>query len=245
MNNDLITGGAGISAAAVFVQGILSFLSPCVMPLIPLYIGYLSGGTLRIDGDSVSFDRKKVIINTLFFVIGISFVFFMLGFGATGLSSFLVSHKRIISVIGGILITIFGIIQIFFYGKIGLLNREARLPFNISRLTMSPLTAFVLGLTFSFAWTPCIGPVLSGVLMMAASAETQTQGFMLIGLYTLGFILPFLAVGLFTSGLLTFLRKHGDIVRFTVVIGGILMIILGVLMITGIFSRLSGILANM
>jgi cytochrome c-type biogenesis protein len=107
-------------------------------------------------------------------------------------------------------------------------------------LTASPITALVLGLTFSFAWTPCIGPVLSGVLVMAASAGTQAQGFLLIGLYTLGFILPFLAVGLFTSELLNFFNAHRNVMKYTVTVGGVLMIAIGIMMITGVFSKLAG-----
>lgn len=268
-----------ISAAAVFAQGILSFLSPCVLPLLPVYMGYLSGGTLYRDGKTETsggtlrlnnkaemndgssnmqekdsgkeddilymFDRKKVLVNTIFFVLGISFVFFLLGLGATQLSSFFVAHKRALTVIGGILITVFGIVQIFLYGKTGFTSREHRLNIDVSKMTASPVTALVLGLTFSFAWTPCIGPVLSSVLVMAASAGTETQGFLLIGLYTLGFILPFLAVGLFTSSLLNFFGAHRSVVKYTVTIGGILMVIIGIMMITGLFSKLAGQLAIM
>ena len=97
-----MTDTISISAAAVFMQGILSFLSPCVLPLVPLYIGYLSGGTLRIEEGNVSFDRKKVMVNTFFFVLGICFVFFLLGLGATQLSRFLVGHKQLFSIIENI-----------------------------------------------------------------------------------------------------------------------------------------------
>jgi cytochrome c-type biogenesis protein len=238
-----------ISAAAVFAQGILSFLSPCVLPLLPVYIGYLSGGTLQTcdfsaaDNAKSIFDRRKVLLNTVFFVLGICFVFFMLGFGATQLGSFFVAHKRALSVAGGILVTLFGLVQLFLYGKTGFTGREHRIDYDISKLTMSPFTALLLGLTFSFAWTPCIGPVLSGVLVMAASAGTKAQGFLLIGLYTLGFILPFLAVGTFTTCLLDFFQKHRSVVKYTVTIGAVLMIAIGVLMITGLFSRLAGELA--
>jgi cytochrome c-type biogenesis protein len=229
----------GISSAAVFVQGILSFLSPCVLPLLPVYMGYLSGGTLSNDIKQ-GFELKRVLVNTLFFVLGISFVFFLLGLGATQLSSLFVSHKRALTIIGGFLIMAFGLIQVFLYGKTVLISREHRVHFDISKLTASPITALVLGLTFSFAWTPCIGPVLSGVLVMAASAGTQAQGFLLIGLYTLGFILPFLAVGLFTSELLNFFNAHRNVMKYTVTVGGVLMIAIGIMMITGVFSKLAG-----
>lgn len=259
-----MTDTISISAAAVFMQGILSFLSPCVLPLVPLYIGYLSGGTLRIEEGNASFDRKKVMVNTFFFVLGICFVFFLLGLGATQLSRFLVGHKQLFSIIGGILILLFGVAEIVLFGGIrapwkkedaalgdpakenkviSALGRERRLPVDLGRMTMSPVTALIMGFTFSFAWTPCIGPVLSGVLVMAAGAGTQTRGFLLIGLYTLGFILPFMALGLFTSGLLNFIKKHQNIVRYTVLIGGVLMIMIGVLMITGYFGKISGALA--
>lgn len=250
-----MTEGINISAAAVFTQGILSFLSPCVLPLIPLYMGYLSGGTLQMNNGEITFSRRKVIVNTICFILGISFVFMMLGLGATELSRLLTRHRLILNIAGGIMLILFGSLQLLIYGKATsendssklsvFLGREFRLPVNTSRMTMSPVTALIMGITFSFAWTPCIGPVLSGVLMMTAASDTKAQGLLLIGLYTIGFILPFLVLGLFTVTGLNLLKKHRNIVRYTIIAGAILMILLGILMISGKFSSISGTLSGM
>ena len=111
-------------------------------------------------------------------------------------------------------------------------------------LAMSPIVAFVMGFTFSFAWTPCVGPALASVLLMAASATTKWTGFALIGVYTAGFVLPFLAVGLFTTTVLEFFKSHMKVVRYTVKIGGILMILMGVLMFTGKMNAFTGYLSG-
>ena len=227
-----------ISAIAVFAEGVLSFLSPCVLPLLPIYIGYLSGGAKE-------YDRKRLMVNTVLFVLGISFVFFLLGLGVTGLSRFLVTNKRIIEIIGGVLIVLLGLVQIFLYGRSAGLSKEFHLSFNAAKMTMSPVTAFLLGLTFSFAWTPCVGPILSSVLMMAAAQETQAMGFLLIGLYTLGFILPFLIVAFFAGSILKAVRNNAGVVKYTVKIGGALMVIIGALMVSGQLSILNGIIAGM
>ena len=113
------------------------------------------------------------------------------------------------------------------------LSTERRLPIRLDRLSMNPAVAFLFGFTFSFAWTPCVGPALGSVLIMATSAGSSAQGFLLIGVYTLGFVLPFLAVGLFTGSLLDFFKKHQKAVRYTVKAGGVLMILMGVMMLTG------------
>lgn len=235
---------AGIPALTVFLQGIISFFSPCVLPLIPLYIGYLAGGTKTVDeAGAIHYSRKKVFFNTLFFVLGISFAFFLLGFGFTAAGRFFSGNRLWFSRIGGILVILFGLYQFGIFGK-KLLTKEHRLPFRLNVLAMNPLTALLLGFTFSFAWTPCVGPAMASVLLMASSSASAASGFLLIGVYTLGFVLPFLAVGLFTSTLLTFFKKHQQIVRYTVKIGGILMILMGIMMLTGWMNGLTGYLSS-
>lgn len=190
----------GVPVATVFLQGLLSFLSPCVLPLLPLYISYLSGGTYTTDeAGKIHYKRSKVIANTLFFVIGVSFTFFLLGFGVSALGTFFKHYQMLFARIGGIIVMLFGLYQLGVFGVSSVLGKERRLPFHLDSLAMSPITALLMGFTFSFAWTPCVGPALSGVLLMAASAGTKMAGFALIGVYTLGFVLPFLATGIFTS----------------------------------------------
>ena len=148
-----------VPALTVFIQGLVSFFSPCVLPLIPLYIGYLSGGTGKRGEDGrMHYERRKVMLHTLCFVIGVSFAFFLLGLG------FFKSSQLLIARVGGILVVLFGFYQLGFFGKSGAMGKEHRLPFKLDMLAMSPITALIMGFTFSFAWTPCVGPALASVL---------------------------------------------------------------------------------
>lgn len=234
-----------VPALTVFLQGLVSFFSPCVLPLLPLYIGYLSGGTRSVGEDGrVYYKRSKVMVNTAFFVVGVSFAFFLLGFGVSALGHFFNRGQLLFAKIGGIIVILFGLYQLGIFGTSTVLGREHRLPFRLDKMAMSPVTALVMGFTFSFAWTPCVGPALATVLIMAASAATKATGYALIGVYTLGFILPFLVVGLFTTTLLEFFKKHGQFVKYTVKIGGVLMIIMGLLMFTGKMNAVTGYLSE-
>ena len=231
----------GISAVTVFLQGLLSVFSPCVLPLIPLYIGYLAGGTAAVQPDgTIRYPRRRVLVNTLFFVLGISFAFFLLGMGFTALGRFFSGNRTLFTRCSGVLILVFGLYQLGIFGRSSAMDSEHRFHLPLNRLAMNPLTALLLGFTFSFAWTPCVGPALSSVLLMASSSGSSAAGFLLIGLYTLGFALPFLAVGLFTGTVLNFFRSHQSIVRWTVKLGGILLIVMGVLTIAGASGQTAG-----
>lgn len=230
-----------VSLVTVFVQGILSFFSPCVLPLLPLYLGYLSGSMGDAQGAQTS--RVKTLVNTLFFVIGISAAFFLLALGMTALGQALHQYQKIIIQVGGILIIAFGLFQLGVFRPMAL-EQDRRIRFPLQKLAMSPLVALVFGFTFSFAWTPCVGPALASVLLMAGSADTALQGFALIGLYTLGFVLPFLAVALFAGVLLKLFQKHRNVVRYTVKVGGALLVVIGLLMVTGWMDTLSGSLSG-
>lgn len=230
-----------VSLVTVFVQGVLSFFSPCVLPLLPLYLGYLSGSMGDTQGRQTSW--VKTLVNTLFFVLGISAAFFLLAFGLTALGQALHQYQKIIIQVGGILIILFGLFQLGVFRPMAL-EQDRRIRFPLQKLAMSPLVALVFGFTFSFAWTPCVGPALASVLLMAGSADTAAQGFALIGLYTLGFVIPFLLVSLFAGGLLKLLQKHRNVVRYTVKVGGALLVVIGLLMVTGWMDTLSGSLAG-
>lgn len=234
-----------VPVLTVFFQGLLSFFSPCVLPLIPIYIGYLSGGTGQIGEDGrIHFKRSKVLFHTVFFVLGVSFAFFLLGLGFSAMGNFLKENQIWFARIGGAIVILFGLYQMGFLGKSYFLGKERRLPFKLDLLAMSPVTALVMGFTFSFAWTPCVGPALASVLLMTASASTKITGFLYIAVYTAGFVLPFLAVGLFTTTLLEFFKNHMKVVHYTVKIGGILMIFMGILMLTGKMNAVSGALSS-
>ncbi|MGF6989378.1 cytochrome c-type biogenesis protein [Lachnospiraceae bacterium PF1-21] len=226
-----------VPVLTVFLQGLLSFFSPCVLPLLPLYMGYLAGGTEQ-------FKRKKVMINTCFFVLGISFTFFILGLGVSVLGSFFTDNQTIFARVGGIVVVLFGLYQLGFLGSSRFLSQERRLPFSLDKLAMSPLVALLFGFTFSFAWTPCVGPALTSVLIMSASASTRAAGLALIGVYTLGFVIPFLVVGVFTTQVLQFFKERRNLLKYTVKIGGVLLVVMGLLMFTGKMNAITGYLSG-
>lgn len=249
-----------ISAVTVFIQGLLSFFSPCVLPLVPLYLGYLAGGVGAGTDSAGSSDGRpdaagsdagagkrqklRLFFRVLCFTIGISAAFFILGLDASAAGSFFSEQRMLFARIGGILIVLFGLYQLGVFGSSKLLGGEHRIPLRLEKMSMSPVTALIMGFTFSFAWTPCVGPALTSVLLMAGSAQTEALGFLLIGVYTLGFILPFLAAGIFTAQLLGFFRRHMKAVRYTVKIGGVLMILMGALMFTGKMNDITGYLSS-
>ena len=242
MNLQLETG---VPVLTVFLQGLLSFFSPCVLPLVPLYVGYLAGGARTVDEKgNIRYPRGKVLINTLFFVVGISFAFFVLGLGFTAAGRFFSGNQTLFARISGIIMILFGVYQFGFFGKAAALETEHRLPFRLERWSMNPLVALVLGFTFSFAWTPCVGPTLGGVLLMASSAASAAKGFLLIAVYTAGFVIPFLAVGVFTGTVLNFFKTHQKVVKYTGKVGAALLILMGIMTLTGFMNGITGYLSG-
>lgn len=234
-----------LPAIVVFLQGLLSFFSPCVLPLLPLYIGYLAGEGSRNEAGELVYPRGRVFLHTCCFVLGISFAFFLLGLGFSALGSFFQTKQALFARIGGVLVVLIGLYQLGVFGSFTFLGRERRLSLPLEKLRMSPFTALLLGFTFSFAWTPCVGPALTSVLLLTASAESRLLGMAMIGVYTLGFVIPFLLVGLFTTSLLRLFREHRGVLRYTVKTGGVLMVLLGVLMFTGQMNQVTGYLSRL
>lgn len=233
-----------VSVFTVFLQGLLSFFSPCVLPLVPLYLSYLAGGAKKVAEDGTTqYQKGKVMLRTLCFVLGISFSFFVMGLGVTALGSFFNDNRMIFARVGGVVVILFGLYQLGLFGTSKTLSQEHRLPFRLDRLAMNPFTAFLLGFIFSFAWTPCVGPALTSVLLIAGSAKTMGYGFFLLGIYTLGFVLPFLAVGLFTGKMLELFRRHQKALGYTVKIGGALLVLMGIMMVTGWMNSFTGYLS--
>lgn len=239
MQNGLVVANS-ISFLLVFIEGIFSFFSPCVIPLIPVYMGYLAGnGKTKEEDGSILYHRKTVFINTMFFVLGISISFFLLGLSFTTIGAFFGEHKLLFTRIGGILIILLGLVQIGFL-EFKFLQRNFKLPVSFQNKKMGPLVAILLGFTFSFAWTPCIGPALSSVLIMASGAATTFTGNMLVLVYALGFLIPFLVLGLFTSQVLNFLKKNQKLMKYTIKVGGAILILMGIMTFTGWMNQISG-----
>ena len=216
-----------IQSLTVLLEGLISFFSPCVIPLLPLYLGYLAGNSKEKDKDgNVIYKRSKVLIHTLFFVLGISMSFFILGISFTTLGSLLKEYKSIIAIVGSIIIIILGLFQMKVI-NFKFLQREKKLRLNINPNKMNPIVAFLMGFIFSFAWTPCVGPALSSVLIMASSAESMFLGNLLVLIYAIGFIIPFLVLGLSTTTVLNFLKRKQNVLENIVKVGGLLLVLVG------------------
>ena len=223
----------------VFLEGMLSFLSPCVLPLLPVYISYLAGNGKEVDeSGNIRYIRKKVFANTILFVLGISFAFFILGMSFSAIGAFFQEYKQVFTNIAGVFIILMGLVQLGVL-KFTFLEKEYKFKTKNNLKKMTPLLAFVFGFTFSFAWTPCIGPALASVLMLASSSETVLQGNLLVLVYTIGFAIPFLLVGFFTTELLNFLKKHQKILKYTIKISAIILILIGILTLTGMYERMN------
>lgn len=236
MLNGLAQAG-NLNILIVFAEGLFSFFSPCVLPMLPIYMGYLAGNALGEDAEGrLLYDRRKVFGHTVAFIVGISSAFFILGLSFTALGSLINANRTWFERIGGILIIAFGLVQLGWL-RIPLLQRTKKFEPDLRDREMNPLLAGLLGFSFSFAWTPCVGPALSSVLVLASGAQSMLTGNLLVLVYTLGFVIPFLALGLFTTRILNFLKGKPKILQYAAKAGGILLVIMGLLVFTGQSAR--------
>lgn len=224
-----------INFLIVFIEGVLSIFSPCILPILPIYLSMLSNSSIDEMKNS-KFKNGVLIKNTIFFTLGISMTFFILGSSLSFLSSFFSTNKNIIMVLGGIIILFMGL---FYLGiiKIDFLNREKR--FNVEYKNMSSWSAFVLGFTFSFGWTPCIGPILASVIVMASSSNNMVTSNLLILVYTVGFVMPFILLSLFYSRLFKrfdSIKKHMKEIKR---LSGIIILISGLIMVINGFVNIN------
>ena len=226
----------GVGGIAAFIEGILSFFSPCVLPLLPLYLSYLSGGNVeRNEEGDLIYNRGKVLINTLFFSLGISVTFFLLSFGTSALSRFLNTNSETLRLVGGVIIILFSLYQLLFYGTKYGFKGEARINIR-AKGTGSALFSFLLGFTFSFSWTPCVGPVLASIIVMSAVEGGRVY---LLICYALGFIIPFLVVGAAATTLMKALKRHMKVVKYTVRLSSIILLLIGIMMVGGVMRERS------
>ncbi len=217
-----------VSFIAAFGFGLGSFFSGCVLPLIPAYFTFITGMSLdELTADDISGIRKKVIISTIAYVLGFSFIFIALGAAASSLGNVASQYSDVIRIAGGVLILVFGI---HLTGIITIpgLQFEKRVHFKDKPLHI--LGTFVVGMAFGAGWSPCIGPLLGSILAIAAQDGSVTKGIALLSVYSAGMALPFIIMSIFINYMLIFIRKATKIVKYVNITSGILLIIIGIIL---------------
>ena len=222
-----------LGIVVAFVAGVLSFLSPCVLPLVPSYIGFLTGMTLPEIGTR----RRAALLHALLFVLGFSLVFILLGATATALGRALGYYQVWLQRAGGVLIILFGLLCL------GVLSARPLLSEHRMQLEQKPLGylgSAVVGMAFAAGWTPCIGPVLGGILGLAATSADVTRGMLLLAVYSAGLALPFLLAAIAVESFLGWFQRFRQFLPWVMRLSGLLLILVGGLLVTGQFTRLAG-----
>ncbi len=228
------------SMMAAFAAGTISFLSPCVLPLVPGYISYIAGHSVierSGDGsDGTATLRMQAVALSLCFVLGFSTIFVLLGASATALGQLLLAYRHELNIVGGVVVVGFGLFTLGLLRPSWLLRD---LHFVMPTASGRPIAAYALGMAFAFGWSPCIGPILGAILTLSAASTTVANGVALLGVYSLGLGVPFLLAAAFTDGLAARLRSIGRAGRILQIVAGGVMIVMGVAMITGRLSAFS------
>lgn len=231
---DLFDAGLLPAMLVALTAGVLSFLSPCVLPIVPPYLAYMGGISMNEMQEGTG--RRRAVLAAAFFVLGLSTVFIFLGFTASIFGQFFLQNQDLLAKIAGAVVIIFGL---HFLGvfRISILDRDARM--DAGDRGGSALGAYVLGLAFAFGWTPCIGPQLGAILGLAAVESSVARGTTLLAVYALGLGVPFLLAAMFIEramGLMTRLKRHMKLIER---IMGLLLIAVGLMLLTGAFTTLS------
>jgi cytochrome c-type biogenesis protein len=230
----------GISFPVAFAAGLISFFSPCVLPLVPSYISVISGVSyveLRRQADHHNPLRRTILLKSLLFILGFAVVFIALGASFTLIGQALSQHRLIITKVGGVLIVLFGLYTAGFL-KFGTLMREFHF-FNTSDNKVGAVGPLLVGLSFGLAWTPCIGPTLGAILTLASMADNVTQGIALLVVYTAGLALPFLISSLAFNAFLNLFTRLSGVLPALQKVGGVVLIAMGVLLFTGYLTLLN------
>ncbi len=232
-----------VSAAAAFGAGLVSFVSPCVLPLIPTYITYLAGSSVEeLNREALSRMARRLLLNALLFVAGFSLVFILLGVAATGIDRLLLAfhNPRLLDEVAGVVVIFFGL-QLMGVFRLGFLQREKRWEYRPGRA--GPLNSFLIGLAFSLGWTPCVAPILASILSLAATSGQAGYGAYLLAIYSAGLAVPFLLTAFSLRWILPLFSRWAAYLRWVTVASGALLVILGVLIFRGEFILLSGLSA--
>lgn len=223
---------------AMFVAlfaGVLSFISPCVLPIVPPYLAYM-GGISMAEMIGAGTERRRAIVPAVFFVLGLSTVFLFLGFTASAFGAFFLKNQDIFAKISGGVVILFGLHFLGIF-RLKFLDRDVRL--DAGDKGGSSFGAYVLGLAFAFGWTPCIGPQLGAILSIAASEQSVARGTVLLGIYAAGLGIPFLLAAIFIQrsiGLMNRLKRHMGLIEKVM---GVLLVAVGVALVTGAFTAFS------
>jgi len=218
-----------VSFPAAFLAGLLSFFLPCVLPLIPAYFSFITGYSLEELTEGNIEIRKKVIFSTISYVLGFSVVFILMGGSASYLGGFIYKYKNLIRIIGGIFIIILGI---HLTGAFRIRSLEFERRIQIEKKPIHFLGTFIVGMAFGAGWSPCIGPLLGSILIVAGSQETVGQGMLLLGVYSAGLALPFVIISVFINFLLIFMKRATRVLKYVNVVAGILLIAVGLVLVT-------------
>ena len=221
-----------------FAAGLLSFLSPCVLPLIPSYVGYLTGMSV----DEVQRRRGTAVLHGLWFVAGFSLVFVLLGAAASAVGTLLRDYQQWVARVGGVLLILFGIYLLGLVRPLFLM-REWRV--ELARKPLGYFGSGLVGVTFGAAWTPCIGPILGGILTLAATSAGLGQGMALLAVYALGLAIPFLVTALALDRFLVWFQRFRPYIVWVDRIAGAMLIVLGILLVTDSFTVLAGYLQGL
>lgn len=221
-----------IGLAVAFLAGILSFLSPCVLPLVPSYLGFVTG----MNAAEMTDRRRVAMIQATLFVLGFTTIFLLLGAGATQLGAALATHKEMVGRIGGVLIIFFGLVTMGVI-KIPALQMEARV--HLQEKPLGVLGAFLVGMAFGAGWTPCLGPILGGILTLASTQETLGRGMLLLGAYSAGLAIPFLVAAWMVESFFEWFQKFRKYLPWVQRISGALLVLVGILLVTGKFTELA------
>lgn len=222
-----------LGVIVAFAAGVLSFLSPCVLPLVPSYLGFLTGMTLP----EVSARRHRVLLHALLFVAGFSLVFVLLGASATALGRALNYYQVWLQRVGGVLIILFGLVCLGGFNFLWL-SRERRI--QLDRKPVGYLGSALVGMAFAAGWTPCIGPVLGGILGLAATSGDVWRGMLLLAVYSAGLALPFLLAAVAIESFLDWFQRFRRFLPWVMRFSGALLVFVGILLVTGEFTRLAG-----
>ena len=233
-----------ITFFGAFVAGLLSFVSPCVLPLIPAYISFLGGaslGQLTEEGGVDPATQRRVFYSAFAFVLGFSTIFISLGATATALSTLIAQHSLLLSQIAGTILVIFGLHYMGVF-RIGFLNFEKR--FHLENKPAGLIGSYILGLAFAFGWTPCVGPILASVLMVAASGDSTSYGISLLTVYAAGLGIPFLIAAFAVKPFMAFISRFKKQMRKIEITISVLLIITGIAIFTGNLAEVANWLLN-